>query len=315
MGLAIGVDVGGTKVAAGVVDDSGKIIAEIRRPTPSYSPELTADLIVDLVQELRQQHDVTAVGVGAAGFVDSDRSTVMFSPNLAWRDEPLRDRISDRIGLPVVIENDANAAGWAEAKFGAGRDQHHIVLVTLGTGIGGAIVLDGKLYRGRWGVAGEPGHMTMVQGGIACGCGNRGCWERYCSGTALTWAAQERVRASPLAGQDLLVRAGGSVDDITGTLVTQAAKEGEQLSVEVLEDVSRWLGLGLANLSAVLDPGTYIIGGGLAAAGELLLAPARTAFAHALTGRGHRPLAKIQLAQLGNDAGVVGAADLARLGL
>lgn len=313
MGLAIGVDVGGTKVAAGVVDDAGIVIAEVRRQTPSESPERTADVIVEVVQELRKEYEVTAVGVGAAGFIDSDRSTVMFSPNLAWRDEPLRDRISDRIGLPVVIENDANAAGWAEAKFGAGRGEAHVVLITLGTGIGGAIVLDGKLYRGRWGVAGEPGHMTMVQGGIACGCGNRGCWERYCSGTALTMAARERVEASKLAGQDLLQRAGGSVDQITGPLITEAAKEGEQLALEVFDDVSRWLGLGLANLSAILDPGCYIIGGGLAAAGELLLAPARQAFSGALSGRGHRPLAKIKLVQLGNEAGVVGAADLARL--
>jgi len=313
VGLAIGVDVGGTKVAAGVVDDTGAVIAETRRPTPSESPERTADVIVEVVQELRKEYDVTAVGVGAAGFIDSDRSTVMFSPNLAWRDEPLRDRISDRIGLPVVIENDANAAGWAEARFGAGRGEAHVVLITLGTGIGGAIVLDGKLYRGRWGVAGEPGHMTMVQGGIACGCGNRGCWERYCSGTALTMAARERVDASKLAGQDLLQRAGGSIEQITGPIITEAAKDGEQLSVEVFDDVSRWLGLGLANLSAILDPGCYIIGGGLAAAGELLLAPARHAFSGALSGRGHRPLAKIGLAQLGNEAGVVGAADLARL--
>ncbi|MEP7055840.1 MAG: ROK family glucokinase [Actinomycetota bacterium] len=313
MGLAIGVDVGGTKVAAGVVADDGTVVAEVRRPTPSASPEQTADVIVELVEELRKEHDVTAIGVGAAGFIDSARSTVMFSPNLAWRDEPLRERISDRIGLPVVIENDANAAGWAEAKFGAGRGEAHLVLVTLGTGIGGAIVLEGKLYRGRWGIAGEPGHMTMVQDGILCGCGNRGCWERYCSGTALTRAARERVTASPVAGHDLLEFAGGDVKGLTGPVVTEAAKAGEQLAVELLADVSRWLGLGLANISAVLDPGTYIIGGGLAAAGELLLAPARTSYAGALTGRGHRPLAEIRLAQLGNEAGVVGAADLARL--
>jgi glucokinase len=312
--LAIGVDVGGTKVAAGVVSDDGTVVAELRRPTPSESPAQTADVIVELVEQLRKEYDVDAIGVGAAGFIDSGRSTVMFSPNLAWRDEPLREHISDRIGLPVVIENDANAAGWAEAKFGAGRGEHHLVLVTLGTGIGGAIVLDGKLYRGRWGVAGEPGHMTMVQNGVHCGCGNRGCWERYCSGTALTRAAQEAVAASRVVGHDLLEFAGGSIDGITGPVVTEAAKAGEQLALELLADVSRWLGLGLANISAVLDPGTYVIGGGLAAAGELLLEPARAAYAGALSGRGHRPLADIRLAGLGNEAGVVGAADLARLG-
>lgn len=315
MGLAIGVDVGGTKVAAGVVADDGTILAELLRLTPSESPERTADVIVDLVQKLCLDFDVTAIGVGAAGFIDLDRSTVMFSANLAWREEPLRERISNRVSLPVVIENDANAAGWAEAKFGAGRGEHHLVMVALGTGIGGAIVIDGNLYRGRWGVAAEPGHMTMVPGGILCGCGNHGCWERYCSGTALTRAARERVEASPLAGRDLLARAGGSVDGITGPIVTEAAQAGEQLALELLAEVSTWLGLGLANLSAVLDPGTYIIGGGLAAAGELLLGPARVAYAGALTGRGHRPLADIRLAQLGNEAGLVGAADLARLAI
>lgn len=313
MGLAIGVDVGGTKVAAGVVADDGTIVSELRRPTPSDSPERTADVIVELVQELRKEHEVTTVGVGAAGFIDADRSTVLFSANLAWRHEPLRARIADRIKLPVVIENDANAAGWAEAKFGAGRGEKELVLITLGTGIGGAIILDGRLYRGRWGIAGEPGHMTMVPGGIRCGCGNRGCWERYCSGTALTREARERVSASPLAGADLLARAGGTVAGVTGPIVTEAAKAGEALSLEVLDEVAGWLGRGLANISALLDPGAYIIGGGLAAAGELLLAPARIAYAGALTGRGHRPLADIRLAQLGNEAGIVGAAALARL--
>ncbi|MEO6713178.1 MAG: ROK family glucokinase, partial [Mycobacteriales bacterium] len=278
MGLAIGVDVGGTKVAAGVVDDEGKVVFELRRPTPSQSPAQTADVIVDVVHELCKEYDAVAVGVGAAGFIDTTRSTVMFSPNLAWRDEPLRDRIAERVNLPVVIENDANAAGWAEAKFGAGRGQGHISLVTLGTGIGGAFVMDGKLYRGNWGVAGEPGHMTMVQGGILCGCGNRGCWERYCSGTALTRAAQARVTESPQAGKDLLELAGGSVDAITGSMVSEAAKAGEALSLELLAEISRWLGLGLANIAAVLDPGVFIVGGGLAAAGELLLEPARVSF-------------------------------------
>lgn len=313
MGLAIGVDVGGTKVAAGVVDDDGAVIAELRRPTPSDSPAQTADVIVNVVHELCKEFDVTAIGVGAAGFIDTERATVMFAPNLAWRGEPLRDLISDRVSLPVVIENDANAAGWAEAKYGAGRGEAHISLVTLGTGIGGAFVIDGKLYRGRFGVAGEPGHMTMVQDGILCGCGNRGCWERYCSGTALTRAAKARVAESPDEGRELLEMAGGSVDGITGPMVTAAAQAGEKLALSLLADVSRWLGLGFANIAAVLDPGVFIVGGGLAAAGELLLEPARASFENALTGRGHRPVAQIKLAELGNEAGVVGAADLARM--
>lgn len=312
MGYAIGVDVGGTKVAAGVVDDEGKILAEVRQPTPSYSPELTADAIVEVVAELRADHDVEAVGIGAAGFIDADRSTVLFAPNLAWRDEPLRDRVADRIGLPVIIENDANAAGWAEARFGAGRGESDIVCCTFGTGIGGAIVLGGRLHRGRWGIAGEPGHMLVVPDGIRCGCGNRGCWEQYGSGKALTREAREAAVASPLAAERLLRLAGG-VDGITGPIVTQAAHDGDPASCAVFKDVAHWVGIGLANLAAILDPGVFILGGGMADAGDLILGPARSAYAGQLTGRGHRPLAEIRLAELGNDAGLVGAADLARL--
>ncbi|MGB8652728.1 MAG: ROK family protein, partial [Mycobacteriales bacterium] len=185
MGLAIGVDVGGTKVAAGVVADDGTVLATTRRPTPSYSPDDVEHTIADVVTELRRDHDVEAVGLGAAGFIDVDRSTVLFAPNLAWRDEPLRDEVAKLIGLPVVVENDANAMAWGEYRFGAGRGHDHLVCVTVGTGIGGGIVLDGRLYRGRFGIGAEFGHVQVVPGGRRCGCGQRGCWEQYCSGRAL----------------------------------------------------------------------------------------------------------------------------------
>jgi glucokinase len=314
VGLAIGVDVGGTKVAGGVVDEEGKILAELKRPTPSESPERTADVIVEVVNELRADHDIEAVGIGAAGFIDADRAMVLFAPNLAWRDEPLRERVADRIGLPVIIENDANAAGWAEARFGAGRGESDLVICTIGTGIGGAIVLGGRLYRGRWGIAAEPGHMLVVRDGIRCGCGNRGCWEQYGSGRALTREARDSAAASPLAAEALLQLAGGKVDDITGPIVTRAAQDGDPVASEVFRDVAHWVGIGLANLAALLDPGLFVLGGGVADAGDLLVQPARAAYAAHLTGRGHRPLAEIRLAELGNDAGLVGAADLARLG-
>jgi glucokinase len=312
VGLAVGVDIGGTKIAAGVVDDEGNVLAELRRPTPAGNANETAEVIADVIRQLRTTHEVTAVGVGAAGYI-IDRSIVGFSANLpGWLDEPLRDRVSKRIGLPVVLENDANAAGWAEARFGAGRGENHLMLVTVGTGIGGAIVLDGRLYRGRWGIAGEPGHMIVLAGGELCGCGNRGCWERYCSGTALVREARRRAARSPYEARDLLSRAGGSVEGITGPLVTESAKEGDPLAVELLTEIGRWLGVGIANLAALLDPGLFVVGGGLIAAGELLLGPARTEYAATLTGRGHRPLAEVRPAQLGNTAGIVGAADLAR---
>src|SRR5664279_5048244 len=186
MGLTIGVDVGGTTVAAGVVDERGGVLASAVRDTPSDDPGKTEDVIVALVAELAAFHDVEAVGVGAAGFVDAQRSIVLFAPNLAWRDEPLRAAIEGRCDLPVVIENDANAAAWAEAKFGAGRGEDEVVVLTVGTGIGGGIVLGGRLLRGRFGVAGEIGHINIVPDGRRCGCGLASCSAarpggRFCS--------------------------------------------------------------------------------------------------------------------------------------
>jgi glucokinase len=312
--LAIGVDVGGTKVLGGVVDEAGKVIAEIRRPTPSQDPDQTADVIVDVILELCADHEAVAIGVGAAGFIDEERSTVRFAPNLAWRDEPLRERVADRVPLPVFIENDANAAGWAEWRFGAGRGHEDLVLVTVGTGIGGAIVLDGALHRGRFGGAGEPGHMIVEHGGIRCGCGNQGCWEQYSSGGALTREARERAKASPRTAARLLELAEGDPAAITGPFVTQAAEEGDPLALELFAEIALWLGMGLANLSALLDPGLFILGGGVSQAGHLLLEPVQEAYGAQLTGRGHRPLAQVVLAEMGNEAGLVGAADLARRG-
>jgi glucokinase len=312
MSLAIGVDVGGTKVAAGVVDPAGRIVERLRRPTPAASPEQTEQAIIDVVAELGSRHDVTAVGIGAAGFVDETGSSVMFAPNLAWRDEPVKKRVEDRLGRPVLVENDANAAAWAEARFGAARDHEHVVLIAVGTGIGAGLVLSGRLYRGRWGAAGEPGHYRVVPDGRLCGCGNRGCWEQYVSGNALAAEAREFARRSPGAAAGLLALAGGSADRIDGPAVTAAARAGDAVAVRCFEIIGHWLGTGLADLAAILDPGCFVIGGGVSEAGELLLAPARAAFAGGLTGAAYRPHAEIRLARLGPDAGLIGAADLAR---
>jgi glucokinase len=312
--LAIGVDVGGTKVAAGVVDEQGKIVEKLKRSTPAASPEQTAHVISDTVIELLGRHQVVAVGLGAAGFVDTARTTVLFAPNLAWRDEPVKKKVQDRIGFPVVVENDANASAWAETVFGAAQGYEDVVLITVGTGIGGAIVINGRLYRGRWGVAGEPGHYRVVPGGRLCGCGNRGCWEQYASGNALVAEAREFARRSPAGAVRLLQLGGGSPDGITGPAITQAAGEGDPAALRCFEIVGSWLGQGLADLAAILDPGCFVIGGGVSEAGELLLDPARAAFEGGLTGRYYRPFAEIRLAELGEDAGLVGAADLARRG-
>ena len=310
--LTIGVDVGGTKVAAGVVDEQGTILARTRRPTPSSTPADVEDVIAACVEELRAGHDVEAVGVGAAGFVDAERSRILVAPNLAWRDEPLRDAVSARIGLPVVVENDANAAAWAEHRFGAGRGEAHLVAVTVGTGIGGGIVLDGRLYRGRYGIGAEFGHLQMVAGGRRCGCGQHGCWEQYCSGRALLHEAREIADVQRGYGARLLELGNGRPEGIEAREVTAAAREGDPAALDCFEEVGGWLGQGLADLAAVLDPGLFVVGGGVADAGELLLGPARRTYAERLTGTRFRPHAEIRLAEMGNDAGMVGAADLAR---
>jgi glucokinase len=312
--LAIGVDIGGTKVAAGVVDGRGRVLARARRLTPSRSPEAVEDTIVEVVSILRADHEIVAVGIGAAGFVDVDRARVLFAPHLAWRNEPLRDAVAEAVALPVVVENDANAAAWAEWRFGAGRDETRLVCVTLGTGIGGGIVSDGMVWRGRHGMAGEFGHMIVVPDGHRCECGNRGCLEQYASGNVLGREARELARAGSPVTVPLVERVGGDIDALVGPVITEAARDGDPVAIELFEEVGRWLGIGLANLAAALDPGMFVIGGGVSDAGELLLRPARESFRRFLTGRGFRPEPRILKAALGPEAGLVGAADLARVG-
>jgi glucokinase len=311
--FAIGVDIGGTKVAAGIVDDNGNVLARSRRRTPSRDPEHIVDVVVEIVRQLRSEHQTDAIGVGAAGYINVERSTVLFSPNLAWRNTPLRDEISHRLDTPVVIENDANAAAWGEFRFGAGERQPDVVVITVGTGIGGGLIIGGELYRGHFGIAGEPGHMRVVPGGRQCGCGNLGCWEQYASGSALVRAAREVATERRDDGKRLLQIA-GDVDGIDGPTVTRAAQEGDPAALDCFDEIGRWLGQGLADIAAVLDPGRFVIGGGVADAGELLLKPARDTFAVSLSGRGHRPVADVVPATLGADAGLIGAADLARAG-
>jgi glucokinase len=312
MGLAIGVDIGGTKVAAGVVDADGRILARVRRDTPAHDPEGVEDVIAECIGELTTDHEVEAAGLGAAGFVDAARSTVLFAPNLAWRNEPLRAAVEQRTGLPVVVENDANAAAWGETRFGAGHGQPNTVTVTVGTGLGGGLVLGGQLIRGAFGAAAEVGHMNLVPEGRPCGCGNLGCWEQYASGRALVTEARQRATASPKEARLLLELAEGQAGSITGPMVTMGAVAGDPVALQSFAAVGAWLGRGLADLAAILDPRTLIIGGGVSEAGELLVGPARETFEAQLTARGHRPTATVRVAQLGQDAGLIGAADLAR---
>ncbi len=310
--LTVGIDIGGTKVLAGVVDAYGQVVAKERRETPSSSAAAVEDTIVDLVQGFQRQHHIAAVGIGAAGFVDASRSTVMFSPHLAWREEPIRAKVGARLRLPVVVDNDANATALAESRFGAGVGHRIVMCVNLGTGIGGALVLDGRVFRGANGMAGEFGHMQVVPDGHRCECGNRGCWEQYSSGNALVREAREAIASSSLMAAHLRDLVGGDPAALTGPLVTQAARDGDRFAAELIAEIGDWLGVGLAGLTAALDPSCIIVGGGVSEAGDLLLEPARRAFARSLTGRGLRPEPPIWGSRLGPDAGFIGAADMAR---
>ncbi|MFD8598721.1 ROK family glucokinase [Kitasatospora sp. NPDC059646] len=312
MALTIGVDVGGTKIAAGVVDESGEILAKTRVPTPA-DPQWAVDAIAQGVRELKEQYpDVAAVGVGAPGFVSRDRSTVLMAPNIAWENEPLKQRVEELTGLPTVVENDANCAAWAEFRFGAAAEYEDMVLITVGTGIGGGIVLDGRLHRGRFGVAGEIGHLNMVPDGLPCGCGGHGCWEQYGSGRSLRRYGREKAAADPIAGKRMLELNDGVAETIRGIHITQAAEEGDPLALSCYAEIADWLGRGMADLAALFDPAVFVLGGGVSDSGRLLLDPVAAAFGTYLTGGPARPKANVVLASMGSAAGIAGAADLAR---
>ncbi|PUB23609.1 glucokinase [Promicromonospora sp. AC04] len=311
---AIGVDIGGTKIAVGVVDEEGKILAQVRRETDADDVAHIDKAIADACNELVKEHEVGAIGLAAAGFVSPDRTSVNFAPNIAWREYPLAAKVAELVesDVPIVVENDANAAGWAEFRFGAGREATDMLMLTVGTGLGGAVISERELVRGKWGMAAEVGHMRVVPEGHYCGCGHEGCWEQYASGSALERDAQHAAVARVDQAGRLLELAGGDPEKIRGKMVTEAAQEGDELSIELLATLGRWIGEGSASVAALLDPELIVIGGGVGAAGDLLLGPVRRGFEAQLSAMGHRPVAKIELAEHGNEAGIVGAADLAR---
>ncbi|MGA9716132.1 MAG: ROK family glucokinase [Aeromicrobium sp.] len=307
---AVGVDLGGTKIAAGLVAVDGTLLASESESTPDDVDQIPA-VVGALVERLTRDHSAVGVGIGAAGFVDADRATVRFAPNIDWADEPLAARICALIDLPVVVENDANAAAWGEFRFGAGEDVDDLLLVTLGTGVGGGVIHRGSLFRGAFGVAAEIGHLRLVPDGVLCGCGQHGCFEQYASGSALVREARARVEAGEIAAAGIAAladRPGG----ISGPAITKLAHDGDALSIRLLADLGQWAGEGIASLAAILDPAVIAIGGGVAAAGDLILDTATSAFEDHLSARAHRPQAELRLATLGNAAGIIGAADLAR---
>lgn len=273
---ALAFDVGGTKIAAGLCDEDDRIIERWRVPTPP-EPERIDRTIASIYREAKALHsDIGSIGISAWGNVTSDRRTMCFAPNIAaWHDYPLADKVEALIDheCPVVVENDANCAGWGEYAHGAGRGSSHMIMLTVGIGLGGVIIADGKLYRGAFGMAGELGHITMVPDGDFCGCGLRGCAERYISGNTLERFARCAVRRRPQEAGRLMELCGGDIDALKGTMIAQAVQEGDVLAQYAFDKVGEWLGRVMEQASAMLDPELFVIGGGVVEVGDVLRGP------------------------------------------
>jgi glucokinase len=307
-GQAIGIDVGGTKIEAMRVARDGTILDRTRVATPADDQEATIAAMIESTKGLVAP-EVVAIGIGAAGMVDALTGVLRFAPNLAWRELRIASRMTDALGLPCQVDNDANVAAWGEYRFGAGRGYRHMLLVTVGTGIGGGIVAGRRLFRGAHGFAAEIGHIIVEPDGPLCGCGNRGCWEQVASGQAIGRLGREAAAMFP--DSRIAELAGGDPSQVTGVTVAAAATTGDEVAIGIMSEVGRRLGEGIAGLVNVLDPQVVVVGGGAIEAGDLLLEPARVAFARSVEAPEHRPQVQIVPAELGNDAGAVGAAALA----
>ncbi|MEJ3658395.1 ROK family protein [Actinomycetes bacterium KLBMP 9759] len=305
--LAIGLDIGGTKIAGAVVDEHGTVLAEVVEPTPEESDaESVTAVLLRLIEQLRAGHDVMTIGVGAAGIVEWPAGKMLWAPNNTYRDWPVREQLEKATGLPVRVDNDANVAALAEARLG--EPFPNMVLVTVGTGIGGGLVLDGRIYRGPTGLGAELGHIILNPDGPRCGCGNHGCFEAYASGTALTRMGRDAAADDP---GGLIARLGAEQGEVTGHTVVDAVEQGDEVAKALFARLGRWLGVGIASLANIFEVDAVVVGGGLVETGELLLAPARAAareFAYAPTARG---IAPVHPATFGGDAGKIGAALLA----
>jgi glucokinase len=306
----LGIDIGGTNIKAALVSEEGGLVAFLSMPWSGGAAGDAVDVVSRLTQNLtsaNEDHEVVACGVGSAGLVDTRTGVVHLSPNLSeWHDVELRRMVAEAVGLPTRIENDANAAAYGEYLAGAARGATNAIVLTIGTGIGGGLILDGNLYRGG-GFAGEVGHMTIERDGDPCPCGNAGCLERMANAEAVV----RSVRRLLDGGRESVLAVTGVAKALTAKEVGRAAAAGDAVATEALEEVGRALGAGLANLVLTLDPDVIVIGGGVAAAGEPLLAPTRAEMARRCYGSSVS-LPRVVPAELGNTAGVVGAALLAR---
>ena len=309
--VSIGVDIGGTKTLGLALTGSGEILVQETRPTPQNSDQIVecvATLFHSLANQLRT-YRVSALGIGVAGLVDKN-GQLHRAPNLADADGlKLQRSIEPLINVPVYVDNDANCAARAELIRGAARNVEQALLVTLGTGIGGAVISDGKVARGAEGMAGEPGHMLVDPNGPICACGMQGCWESYASGTGLVNLATQAVSAGRLSA--IVEDVGGEVEKITGEHVTAAARKGDEEAIRVIDAYSWWVAVGLANCAALIDPEMIILGGGLIEEWELWGPRVRTAFDQLLIGASQRATVRIEPAAAGELAGALGAALLA----
>ena len=311
---AIGIDIGGTKVLGGVVTGTGEILATARRDTPREGGRALTEAIANVANELAQQYPVDSIGVSAAGFISSDRQTMLATPNISnWNGVNLVAELTEILHKKIVLENDANAAAWGEFKFGAGRGRNDLMMLTLGTGVGGGLILGGSVFRGAFGIGAELGHIRLVPDGQLCGCGIRGCLEQYASGLALLRHAREAIDASPLLARNLLDRGDGTIEGLRGNHITEAARDGDPVAIAAFNTMATYLGAGIASLCAVIDPSCVVLGGGVIDAGELFLGPTRDAALRLIPFSGKHPYPEIVAAVLGNHAGLVGVADLSRI--
>lgn len=308
--LTIGIDIGGTKISAGVVDSSGNLIDSSRCSTPTEGGKELISSVINLIKEFNKKYEIKGIGISIAALISSDYGTIVGAPNIANLSKlNFVNEIKEEFELPIIIENDANAAMWAEFKFGNAKGLNPVMFFIIGTGVGGGLVIDGKLFKGANGIGAEFGHMCVVPNGLLCGCGSKGCIEQYASGGALIRYANEALLANPDKSEEVLSFGEGK---LSGTALTKAAKAGNELALAAFSKQADWLGLACASYSLIIDPQAIIIGGGVVDAGELFLAPVRAAM------RKYMPFAeshvppKIIAAKFGNDAGLIGAADLVR---
>jgi len=313
--LILGIDLGGTKILTSVISPRGEMLSRDHSVTPAAKgPDGVIQAILESADRALERADIpidrlSAIGVGAPGLADTEAGILYTSPNLpGWKDVPLRDIIQEKLKKKAFLINDGNAAALGEYYFGAAKGTSHFIYVTISTGIGGGIVVDGKILNGSKGMAGEVGHMTIADEGPPCHCGNRGCWEALASGTALAKAAQKRIEAG--ADTTILSLAEGKIDKVTAQTVQTAAEKGDPIANELILKTAYYFGVGLANLVNIFNPEMIVIGGGLSNMGDRLLQPAYRVAGERSFNRAYR-MVRFVRAALGRNSGVLGAAAFA----